>query len=68
VRAELEEVDTEAAVAAEQRAGNVLRVAASSIVVADDLPNYCPIVKREARRLAGSAAARGSARAAGRYE
>ena len=49
-RAELEVVDTEAAVAAEQRAGNVLRVAASSIMVADDLPNYCPIVKREGKK------------------
>jgi hypothetical protein len=49
-RAGLEGVDAEAAVAAEQRSGNVVRVAASSIEVEDDLPNYAPIVRREAKK------------------
>ena len=48
-RAELQEVDTEAAVAAEQRAGNVVRVAASSIEVEDELPTYASTVKRETK-------------------
>ena len=60
----LEEVDTEAALGAEEAMLTIVRVEAGSVVVEADGANYAPVVKRESKKEAARTAAGGRARAA----